>query len=372
MTKAEQDRVMDSGAAPVADGGQGWVRAAREMVDDLQQRAPLIYWTDFLLSVAAAWLLAAIWFAMPGRSAAGFLALLGSSILFFRAGTFIHEIIHFRDGEMRWFPRAWNLFMGIPLLMPWIMYRNHIEHHNVRYFGTPEDGEYLPLAAAPAREIIIYLVQAPLLPVLMVLRFGVAGPVSWLHRGLREYVLTAASAGVSNPYYRRRFPAADEAHLRIVEVLCLIWLLVLAAFLVRGSMSLMLLFKAYLLLGLTLGLNLVRNLGAHGYGNRGERMSHAEQFADSINVTGQTWLTVFLFPVGLRYHALHHLFPALPYHNLGKAHARLCAQLPADSPYHAGNRRSYFASVAALWRSARHTPPADSAVSIWRMRNAGA
>jgi fatty acid desaturase len=99
-------------------------------------------------------------------------------------------------------------------------------------------------------------------------------------------------------------------------------------------------------------------------------MTLAEQFADSINITGQTWLTMLMFPVGLRYHALHHLFPFLPYHNLGKAHARLVAQLPAGSPYHAVNCNSYFVAVGKLWRSARHTAPEDSAIPSWRVRNA--
>ena len=360
--------------ASVAAGETGphWTRVARDLVDDLQQRSAVIYWTDFLLSVAAAWGLAAYYLLDPAWNATAVLALLASAILFFRAGTFIHEIVHFRAGELVWFGRVWNLLMGIPLLMPWIFYKNHVDHHSVRYFGTPDDGEYLPLAAAPVRETVKYLLQAPLLPLVTVLRFGVVGPLSWLHRGLREWVLTAASAGVSNPYYRKRFPAADEGHLRIVEVLCLLWLLALAVMFAQGVFGWMVLFKVYLLLGLTLTLNWVRNLAAHGYANRGQRMTLAEQVSDSINITGQTWLTMLMFPVGLRYHALHHLFPFLPYHNLGKAHARLVAQLPPDCPYHAVNCDSFLAAVTTLWRGARHTAPQDSAVIVWRLRKARA
>jgi fatty acid desaturase len=353
----------------VADS-PNWIRQAREICDDLQQRSPLIYWTDFLLSVSAAWVLALYFLLSPAWDALHLLALLAAAILFFRAGTFIHEIIHFRAGELTWFARVWNLLMGIPLLMPWIIYKNHIEHHSVRYFGTPDDGEYLPLAAAPPRETVKYLLQAPLLPVLTILRFGVVGPVSWLHRGLREWVLTAASAGVSNPYFRKRFPAADEWHLVIVEALCFLWLAFLAVLLAKGVIGWMLIVKGVVLIGLTLGLNWVRNLAAHSYSNRGERMTLAGQFSDSINITGQTWLTVLMFPVGLRYHALHHLFPFLPYHNMGKAHARLMAQLPAGSPYHAVNCDSYFTALANLWRAARHTAPQDSAIPLWRTRTA--
>jgi fatty acid desaturase len=356
-----------------AESASNWTRQAREIVDDLQQRSALIYWTDFLLSAAAAWTLAVLFFASPGWGPLALLCLLGSAILFFRAGTFIHEIVHFRAGELKWFARGWNLFMGIPLLMPWIIYRNHIDHHSVRYYGTPDDGEYLPLAAAPRSETVKYVLQVTVLPLLVMVRFGVLGPVSWFNRRLREWVLTGVnSAGVSNPYYRKRFPREDERHLLTVEVLCFLWMAAIVTLMATGVIGWMLIAKAYVLLGLSLGLNWVRNLAAHGYGNRGERMSLPEQVADSINITGQTWITVLMFPVGLRYHALHHLFPFLPYHNLGKAHQRLMERLPADSPYRQVNQRSYFAAVAKLWRAARTTRKGESALALWRSRSARA
>jgi len=353
------------------ESSSNWTRQAREIVDDLHRRSAPIYWTDFTLSVGAAWTLAVLFFSAPGWGPLALLEMLGAAILFFRAGTFIHEIVHFRDGELKWFARAWNLFMGIPLLMPWIFYRNHVDHHSVRYFGTPDDGEYLPLAAAPRVETIKYVAQVTVLPAGVILRFGLLGPLSWLNRRLREWVLTGIySAAVSNPYYRRRFPKDDERHLLIVEVLCFLWMLALVVLVARGTMHWMVFVKAYALLGVALGLNWVRNLAAHGYGNRGERMSLPEQVADSINITGQTWLTVLMFPVGLRFHALHHLFPFLPYHNLGKAHQRLLQQLPADSPYRLVNQKSYFAAVARLWRAARATRRDESALALWRNRPA--
>ncbi len=63
-------------------------------------------------------------------------------------------------------------------------------------------------------------------------------------------------------------------------------------------------------------------------------MNHLEQMDDSFNVMGGV-LSEPLFPVGTRYHALHHLFPTLPYHNLGIAHQRLIETFPEHSPYHA-------------------------------------
>jgi fatty acid desaturase len=55
-----------------------------------------------------------------------------------------------------------------------------------------------------------------------------------------------------------------------------------------------------------------------------------------------TWL---LFPFAIRYHALHHLFPMLPYHNLKAAHKYLLVHLPVESPYRSLDERSWW-SVA--------------------------
>lgn len=365
--------VPDAQAGPAAEEeprarDADWYRQAREIVGDLYQRSPWIYWTDFLLSIGVAWALTALYFVAPAWSLAQIAAFLGASILFFRAGTFIHELVHMPPNQMKGFGRVWNLLMGIPLLAPWIMYRNHVDHHSAKYFGTPDDGEYLPLASSPVTEILKYLAQAPLLPLFVVARFGILAPLSWCHRGLREWVLTATSAAVSNPYYRKRFPKRDEKHLLIVEVLCFAYLATIAGLVIAGVITGTHLFMAYLLFAWTLNLNWVRNLAAHRYGNRGDRMSHLDQFSDSINITGQTWLTVLLFPVGLRYHALHHLFPSLPYHNLGEAHRRLSTQLAPDAPYHATGRSSFFAATADLWRAAGRTPREQSAMRRWLRR----
>ena len=352
-------------ASPGIAFDPAWQERARTLIGDLFRRSAAIYWTDLLLSSAVAWALAAVYFTAPAWSAGQILAFLGASVLFFRVGTFIHEIVHMPGGQMTGFKRAWNGLLGIPLLMPWVLYRNHIEHHNHLQFGTPADGEYLPLGSSPQTETLKYVGQAPLLPLFMIVRFGVLGPLSWLHGGVREWVLTRVSAAVSNPYYAKRFPKRDERHLQIVEALCFAYLATIAFLMWQGSVSVTQFFMGYALLAFTLALNWVRNLAAHRYVNGGGRMTMAEQVAESINITGQTWLTVFMFPVGLRYHALHHMFPALPYHHLGEAHRRLMAGLPADALYRGCNRDSYFTAVRELWQSARQTPQGQSAMRAW-------
>lgn len=353
-------------AAHVVEKKPDWRDQARGLINDLFERSPAIYWLDFLLSVGTAWALTAVYFTAPAWSALQVLAFAVAGVLFYRAGTFIHEIVHMPGGQMLWFKRAWNLLLGVPLLMPWILYRNHTEHHNHRQFGTPADGEYLPLASSHLLETIKYLAQAPLLPLFMLLRFGVATPLSWLGGArLREWVLTYISAAVSNPYYRKRFPKRDEGHLKVVEAACFAYLLAIGGLLWLGKVHGMDLFRAYLLLAYTLSLNWVRNLAAHRYGNNGQPMTMSQQVEDSINITGQTWLTVALFPVGLRYHALHHMFPALPYHQMGRAHRRLMEGLPADSPYRVTCRPSFFGVVKELWQSARQTSSPQSSMRAW-------
>lgn len=343
-----------------------WIREAHAQVADLYARSALIYWLDLLLSATVAWTATALYFSQPAGSVLQILGLLIAGVAFYRAGTFMHEIIHMPRGDLTWFKRAWNLLIGIPLLMPWILYRNHIEHHSRAHFGTPRDGEYLPLAAAPLRETIVYLLRIPVLPLLALARFGIAGPISRLSPRWREWVLSRGSAYASNPYYCKRFPDKERAHLETVEWLALGWILFWLAMTLFGPVEPVHWLMAWLLHGWTLGLNWVRNLAAHGYARRGQTMSHLEQLEDSINITGQTWLTIWLFPVGLRYHALHHLFPGLPYHNMGKAHRRLMARFGEDSPYAVANHDNYFRVVSTLFQRAKAVRPADSAVATWR------
>jgi fatty acid desaturase len=91
--------------------------------------------------------------------------------------------------------------------------------------------------------------------------------------------------------------------------------------------------QLYLLAVFPLFLHYLRSLTAHNYLSDGSPQGFLDQVLDSIDITGDRVFTELLYPIGLRYHALHHLFPAMPYHNLAVAHKRLMAHLPADSPY---------------------------------------
>jgi fatty acid desaturase len=330
------------------------LREAREIIGDLFRHNALIYWTDFLLTMSIAYGAVALYLSSPAFSALYIAAFIVAAFALFRCGVFIHEIVHMPGDRLRAFRVAWNVLFALPTLTPSFTYENHTDHHNPRRYGTAKDGEYLPLGTPPARRIVIYLLQVPLLPALAIFRFLALTPLSLLHPRVRRIVLERASSYVINPSYRRilppdwRRPAWNTA----LEIAIFLELAAFFGLIISGRLPWTVAAQLYVLGMCAAGLNWVRTLAAHRYRNIGATMSFDEQIEDSINFGGRSLLTVLLFPVGLRYHALHHWFPALPYHSLGRAHRRLMAQLPADSPYRLTVRRSFFQAARDLWRLA--------------------
>ncbi len=94
-------------------------------------------------------------------------------------------------------------------------------------------------------------------------------------------------------------------------------------------------------------------------------MSFEEQILDSHNYPCPPWFTELWGPVGMRFRALHHLFPSLPYHAMPEAHRRLMARLPADSPYRKTVRVSLTGTLVELWRETG-TPAAEESTRALR------
>jgi fatty acid desaturase len=98
-------------------------------------------------------------------------------------------------------------------------------------------------------------------------------------------------------------------------------------------------------------LNQLRTLVAHLWENDGAQMTVTGQYLDSVNVPPPELLAPLWAPVGLRYHALHHLLPSMPYHSLGEAHRRLVAHLGTGSTYDGANHGGMLVLVARIARS---------------------
>ena len=326
------------------------LRAAVELTRDISAARPGIYWPDMLVSAAAGYAGIAGAILLQGWMAwvAGVIAVFA----LYRALLFIHELTHIHKNALPGFRFAWNLLVGVTMLTPSFMYEGvHTLHHARTRYGTAEDPEYLPLALMKPWSLPLFIVVAILLPFGLLLRSAVLVPLGAVIPPLRKLVWERVSSLSINPEFRRRAPEGDFA--RMVwwqELGATVWsFALLASTQVWGWRPLLI---AIAVVSAVAVLNQIRTLVAHLWENEGEAMTVTAQYLDSVNVPPPELLAPLWAPVGLRYHALHHLLPSMPYHSLGEAHRRITAHLGAGSTY---ERASYTGFMPLLGKIARST-----------------
>ena len=321
---------------------------AQRITADLTRPNARIYWTDLVLTTLA------IHVGLDGAVLAhGPLAWIGAAVCavaLYRGVSFIHELTHLRPGETPGFRIGWNALIGVPFLAPSLLYEGvHNLHHLKQLYGTAEDPEYLPLSRRRPLVIAGFLAVGALAPLGAFLRFAVLAPLSFLAPGLRRQVIARYSGMSINPAFRRQdFGLALRPGWRIQEIAAWLWSWTLAAFLVSGGLAARYVLTGAALMAAVALVNQLRTLVAHGWTSDGTPMSITEQFLDSVNVPPPGFLPLVWAPVGLRYHALHHLLPAVPYHHLAEAHRRLAEALPPASAYHRAQHAGLFAPLRAL------------------------
>ena len=326
------------------------LRGARDLTKDIAEHRASIYWTDMVGSALLGY--ASLAGAILTQSTVLAVVLSIVSVLaLYRALLFIHEISHFRNGALPGFRGAWNALVGIPMLTPSFMYEQvHTLHHKRTQYGTVDDPEYLPLALMKPWSLPLFVIIAILAPVALLFRFAVLVPLGALIPPIRRLTWQRASALAINPEFRRRPPEGDlRPRVMLLELGGFIWSwMLIGSVFAFGWKPLLFALGVASVVAL---LNQLRTLVAHLWENEGEAMTVTAQFLDSVNVPPPGVIAEIWAPVGLRYHALHHLMPSMPYHSLPEAHRRLVRELGTESTYHGANHAGMGVLVARIARS---------------------
>ena len=332
------------------------LKEARKLVRDLWKPNARIYWTDFTLSTVIGWGAVVAAVMLPLASIGQIAALVVAMLALYRAVIFIHELAHFPKGTFTGFRRFWNATCGMPLMVPAYTYADvHIDHHKPQHYGTAEDGEYLPFAVDEPWKIIAFVAQAFIVPVLLAARYAVLMPLTLISGKFRTYIWQRASSLVIDFAYIRPNPKRDQVNGWLIEdVLTGLYAYTAIGLFYQDILPLAFFAVWYVVTFSIFVLNGLRTLAAHAYRNGGrERMNRQQEFLDSVDIPGNRYISSLWAPVGLRFHATHHLFPGMPYHALETAYFRLKDELPDNRLFLAASRKNLLSAVAQLWREAR-------------------
>ncbi len=325
---------------------------AKKIVEDLFEPNPLVYWADLLFNAGLGWIAFVFAVQSPDFSSLQFLYAVVSVFCLYRAVIFIHELTHLKKDSFPAFRFVWNLICGFPFMVPSFTYMGvHIDHHKQKMYGTKDDGEYLPFVLVGHFRIVLFFFTMLFVPFVFLLRFLLT-PISYLIPPLRKLLWEYLSSLSIDTEWKRPAPQErDGKYWRVQEFATFLYAAVFLFLLWKGILPLKVFILWYAVSALILLTNGLRTIAAtHCYRNPADNiLEFSDQFLDSVTVPGNVITTTLWAPVGLRYHAVHHLFPGMPYHHLGQAHRRLMKQLPANSVYHATLRTSLWHGLTHIW-----------------------
>jgi len=317
---------------------------------------PKIYWPDFLISALAGWAAFAGAVYSAPFSLLQILLILVASAALFRAVLFTHELAHLKKGTFGAFRLVWNAVVGVPFLVPSYSYTGvHIDHHRPGVYGSTRDGEYVSFGAGAPWRSVAYVLLSFILPLLLLIRFAILTPLSWIIRPMRGLIWRRMSSLAIDLNYDRHPQNKDDDETWLAqETAAALFVVAILSAIALGYLPIAVLGVWYAVTTTILFCNSIRTLGSHAYRFSGDvTVNKLDEFLDSINVPSEDLLTKIIAPVGLRFHATHHLFPATPYHNLPKLHHALVAELSDNRVYLTTSRKSFAHAVATLLQDAR-------------------
>lgn len=341
----------------------GWIHDARAAIKDSPvdffEVQPHKYWWDLALCTFMAYLCAGLYLAFPLFSWQQFVCFPFAVFWLYRGNSMVHEVSHLGKKQFPGFAFGWNMLLGIPTLFPSTFFTSHHrDHHSGRHYGTPQDPEYIVNVFTPGSiaSTLFYFVHVTVYPIFVLFRFLLA-PISFLRKDWREFTLRRLSSFTLNWKYERNLSRLDRKTFVLVELLCCAraWLIPISVLL--GVTTWVRIPLMYTLAITILFANQMRFFADHHFESQGEKMSMADHITDSCNYSKNDFLTWLFFPFTIRFHALHHMFPTIPYHNLPAAHRHLTEKLPVDSVYHTLDQPSWWHTAKQTLRFSRSKVP---------------
>lgn len=246
---------------------------------------------------------------------------------------FVHEEFHFNK-HIKGFKWGYNLLFGFLHKLPTYSYTPHKHHHATETYGTIKDPEYDLVVNRPAFTLLIPLVTMAFMSMFAFIRYGIIPAfLPFIGEKGRNWVYQNISTLVMNLKYHRPLPAKKERReWYIQDAICFIYNGTFIGLMAVGILPWDLLIVWFLTIYGVYVLNFYRVLTSHTYLTNFQKTSKKQQVLDSGTLPSVLF-SGFLFPVGQRYHALHHMYPNVPYHNLKKVHNWLMTALPENHPY---------------------------------------
>ncbi len=298
-------------------------------------------WGDFLLNLILSWPLFIYTCFRPNL-----LTFFISVFFLYRGTMLIHEVVHVSK-KVPGYRLAYNLFFGWFTSYPVYIFDGHLYHHGKATYATKRDPEYKFIPEYNNKTLIGPIISAFLLPIFQIIRFGVMPLfLPFMPEKYQIYVYERMSTLVFDVNFKRKIKN-KEIELKVMkfnDLMCALYKIATIALIMTGILPLR--FIIYFYIGFALGsiLNMYRALFNHLYTNESLKPLNKDQHILDKTTVESGFLTSIIFVNGLNYHALHHLFPEIPYYRLGAAHRLLMKELPADHIY----RKSVYPSFFSL------------------------
>lgn len=287
-----------------------------------------------------------------------FLTLLIAIYFIYRGTLLVHEVSHIAK-KVKGLRLAFNILFGWPNAYPVYLGDAHLFHHGKRTYGTARDPEYKFISKFDALTLLRPFISSLLLALVQLIRFGIF-PVSYLFlsRKQKVWVYQNISTLAFSMDYKRPIKNEGLEVSRMIrnDVMCMLYKATVGLLIVVGVLPLETLWVWYVVVVISSTLNMYRALFNHFYTNSNLRpLSWEQHLLDTVTIE-EGLSSKLIFVNGLNYHAIHHLFPELPYTNLAAAHRELMEKLPPDHIYKKNTFKSVFHVLKRSFSLGRSAP----------------